>query len=100
VREAGGRFRRGPSMLHHQLDTWSNHEAAIALAEKGEDRSEDYETASGPTLLWLKGAPRSFRKPRAAISADTARRLICPPLGRLRLRVVVLGGLRSVGFWP
>lgn len=37
-------------------------------------------------LLWLKGTPRSFRKPRIAISADTAHRLIWPPLGRLRLR--------------
>ena len=35
-------------------------------------------------LLWLNGAPRSFRKPWAAISAAMARRLICPPLGFLR----------------
>jgi hypothetical protein len=40
------------------------------------------------TLLWLNGTPRSFRKARAAISADTARRLIWPPLGRLRLRAL------------
>ena len=36
------------------------------------------------TLLWLKGMPRSFRKPCLANSADTARRLIWPPLGFLR----------------
>jgi hypothetical protein len=39
-------------------------------------------------LLWLNGAPRSFRKPCAAISAATARRLSWPPFGRLRLRAL------------
>jgi len=42
------------------------------------------------TLLWLKGRPRSFRKPCAAIAADTSRRLILPPLGRLRLRAFAM----------
>jgi hypothetical protein len=35
-------------------------------------------------LLGLKGRPRSFRKPRAASSADMARRLSFLPLGFLR----------------
>jgi hypothetical protein len=35
-------------------------------------------------LLWLKAARRSFRKPCAAMAADTPRRLNLPPLGFLR----------------
>jgi hypothetical protein len=37
-----------------------------------------------PIDFGLNGAPRSLTKPRAANSAEIARRLICTPLGFLR----------------